>query len=290
MKQLFIAGTSDYAASGSALDVKDMTTLSEGAIAITSLADGSLIESSEAASDDFAVFLGAASGVVPRSIPEVNFKSLKCVLAEPKAAVAEVINITPTVSGVEDGDVYTVIFSKLGVAFNERSNWSIQFVAKETSTVADVVAGLKKDIENKGLPFSFSSNTSVLIATAIDGSTWAVSTADEFQGTAAVATKGSPAVGDKEYIKDLARQCAAGKGFNYLADDGIEIYPGFPETIGADSYYVLTLRWAVPRKSAKTRDEVVSQLLHIAIPASNTNLLQALMAILPVTASGSYSY
>ena len=64
----------------------------------------------------------------------------------------------------------------------------------------------------------------------------------------------------------MASRCAAGKGFNYTGEDGKEIYPGYPEVVSEDQYVLYTLRFAVPRASAKQRDEVVYQIVHIAVP------------------------
>ena len=75
---------------------------------------------------------------------------------------------------------------------------------------------------------------------------------------------------DVAYIKDLASQCAAGKGFDYVEGDGKEIYPGYPEALDGTTYNIYTLRFQVGRKSAKTRDEKVWQLVHIAVPTDAT--------------------
>ena len=82
-------------------------------------------------------------------------------------------------------------------------------------------------------------------------------------------THGKKAVCDKAYIQDLASRCAAGKGFNYAADDGKELYPDYPEVVADDQYVLYSLRFAVPRVASKQRDEVVYQLVHIAVPVGS---------------------
>ena len=69
---------------------------------------------------------------------------------------------------------------------------------------------------------------------------------------------------------DLASRCAAGKGFNYTAQDASEIYPGYPEEVEDTTYTMYTLRFAVPRVAAKQRDEVVYQIVHIVVPSAAT--------------------
>ena len=113
---------------------------------------------------------------------------------------------------------------------------------------------------------------------------------DELSGTTfSTNTAAEPTIGDKAYIQDLASQCAAGKGFTDTHNNGDGIYPGYPEavqdlipttTAGAAGYIVYTLRFKVGRDSAKTRDERVAQLVHIAVSAAATTLVASLDAIL----------
>lgn len=276
MKQLFIVTNATYA--NGASTGKDVHSLANGAILAVKLSDMSKL--TIAISEDFALYCGR-TGLVPRCIPEINYKTLKVVKSAynsgTMAGVNEVITITPTVSSIMDGDVYTIILSKLGVGFNERNNFTVEYVAKATDSVADVVAGLKKAVADKGLPFTAGSGTSAVVLTATDYQGWDIHTANDFQGTAVVTTAAEAPIQDTAWVADLARQCAAGKGFNYLSDEGKDIYPGFPENIPANATFTIyTLRFAVPRASAKTRDEVVSQLVHIAVPTTSTDLISSL--------------
>lgn len=92
-------------------------------------------------------------------------------------------------------------------------------------------------------------------------------------------------VGDANYIKNLCMQCAGDKGYFYTHSEARDFIPGYnvdinsiedltPNTSGSNGistsgYVIYTLRFQVGRNSAKTRDEKVWQLVHIAIPLDN---------------------
>ena len=103
------------------------------------------------------------------------------------------------------------------------------------------------------------------------GEGWTLKAADALYGTSITTTAATPAIGDKAYVEDLASRCAAGKGFTDVYADGDSIYPGYPEAVENTTYNIYTLRFAVGRDSAKTRDERVSQIVHIAVPVGATS-------------------
>ena len=80
----------------------------------------------------------------------------------------------------------------------------------------------------------------------------------------------------------MASRCAAGKGFNYTAEDAHELYPGYPETVADTTYILYTLRFKVGRSAAKQRDEQVYQIVHIAVPSEETTLIGKIDTILGV--------
>lgn len=129
----------------------------------------------------------------------------------------------------------------------------------------------------------------------IEGTTyqdWEVKGLDLLSNVTITQSAASKPIGDAEYIKDLAIQCAGDKGYFYTHAEGREYIPGFPESVesftlndsGASigdslgrkystaGYSVYTLRFQVGRNSAKTRDEKVWQLVHIAVPLSNSSV------------------
>lgn len=269
MKQLFISKKVAYATATA--KSTDITTVPEGTIAMFSLADGSLL--TKKPTSNFSIVVGKASGKTPYMFPEVDVKSLQVSKAEYQAGSKFTAKIT--VPTTEKGKIYTVIVVKKGTVFNERSNWSFTSMAKD-ATAANVAKDITSQINNnkEQLGVSASYTGGAITITALEeGKDFEVVGADELTGvTTTNVTYGKKAMLDKAYIQDLASRCAAGKGFNDTYQDGESIYPGYPETVDEDTYTLYTLRFAVPRVASKTRDEVVSQLVHIAVPTGAASI------------------
>ena len=271
MKQLLISQKKAYATS--TVKSTDLTTVPEGTVAMFDLATGALLTNAAKATGDFSIVVGRAAGKMPLMFPEVNLKTLEVTKATYAAATtftAKITVPTPTV-----GEHYTVIVTKKGTVFNERSNWSFTAMAKDT-TAANVAKQIAAQINaNKyqlGVKAEYTGGA--ITITAIEaGKDYEVLGADALFGVAPTeVTNGKKAVCDKAYIQDLASRCAAGKGFNYAADDGKDIYPGYPEVVDESQYVLYTLRFAVPRVAAKQRDEVVYQLVHLAVPVGSASI------------------
>lgn len=263
MKQLFICKKNDYATS--IAKSTDLTTVPEGTIALFSLSNGALLTA--APTSNFSIVVGRATGKMPLMFPEVDVKSLQVTKASYEAAKTFTAKIT--VPTPEKGLHYTVIIVKKGTVFNERSNWTFTTMAT-TTTAADVAKKIVNQINGNKYNFGVeASNTGGAITiTALEaGKDFEVLGADSLSGiTPTEVTHGKKAELDKADIQDLASRCAAGKGFTYTGEGGKEIYPGYPEVVSEDQYTLYTLRFAVPRASAKQRDEVVYQTVHIAVP------------------------
>lgn len=271
MKQLLISQKKAYATSTA--KSTDLTTVPEGTVAMFDLKTGNLLTKAAKATSDFSIVVGRAAGKMPLMFPEVNLKTLEVTKATYAAAAtftAKITVPTPTV-----GEHYTVIVTKKGTVFNERSNWSFTAMAKDT-TAANVAKQIAAQINaNKyqlGVKAEYTGGA--ITITAVEaGKDYEVIGADALLGVAPTeVTNGKKAVCDKAYIQDLASRCAAGKGFNYAADDGKDIYPGYPEVVDESQYVLYTLRFAVPRVAAKQRDEVVYQIVHLAVPVGSTSL------------------
>ena len=123
-----------------------------------------------------------------------------------------------------------------------------------------------------GLTAAVSAATVTVTATepAVD---YEITMADALSGTTVTyTTRGEIGIGDAEAIKKMANIAAADAGFEYTYMDDVHyLYPNYPlnpntgtNTTDA-SYTVYTLRFAVPR-DVKTRDELVHQIVQIAIP------------------------
>lgn len=266
MKQLILGKNKAYA---SAAKSTDLTSVAEGTIAMFKLSDGSLITGK--VDSDFSLVLGRKTNVTPFVIPEVNFKTLTVEKATNQPA--KTFTAKMTIANAVAGKNYTIIVVKKGVVRHERNTWTATCMANSTA-VTDVAADLVKQFnassETSGM--TASNNGGVITFTAsVAGIDFDIVGADELTGVKPTAvTNGIPGILDKAYVVDLASRCAAGKGFNYTAQDASEIYPGYPEAVEDTTYTMYTLRFAVPRVAAKQRDEVVYQIVHIVVPSAAT--------------------
>lgn len=172
---------------------------------------------------------------------------------------------------------HTVIFTKKGIQFNERSNWTASIhVFKDTETAEQVAAKIANYVNNNtatlGLTATVSTATVIVTATepAVD---YEITMADALSGTTVTyKTRGEIGIADVEAIKKMANMAAADAGFEYTYMDDVHyLYPNYPLNPNAGTnttdagYTVYTLRFAVPR-DVKTRDELVHQIVQIAIP------------------------
>lgn len=286
MKQLFICKKTAYATA--AAKATDLTTVPEGTVALFSLSDGALLTA--APTSNFSIVVGRATGKMPLMFPEVDVKSLQVTKASYEAGKTFTAKIT--VPTPEKGSHYTVVIVKKGTVFNERSNWTFTTMATST-TAADVAKQIVSQINgNKyNLGVEASNTGGAITITALEaGKDFEVLGADGLSGVAPTeVTHGKKAELDKADIQDLASRCAAGKGFNYTGEDGKEIYPGYPEVVSEDQYTLYTLRFAVPRASAKQRDEVVYQIVHLAVPVGATAIttLDTIFGLSAVAAAAS---
>lgn len=286
MKQLFICKKTAYATATA--KATDLTTVPEGTVALFSLSDGALLTA--APTSNFSIVVGRAKDKMPLMFPEVDVKSLQVTKASYEAAKTFTAKIT--VPTPEKGTHYTVVVVKKGTVFNERSNWTFTTMAT-SATAADVAKQIVSQINgNKyNLGVEASNTGGAITITALEaGKDFEVLGADGLSGvTPTEVTHGKKAELDKTDIQDLASRCAAGKGFNYTGEDGKEIYPGYPEVVSEDQYTLYTLRFAVPRASAKQRDEVVYQIVHLAVPVGATAIttLDTIFGLSAVAAAAS---
>ena len=266
MKQLILGKNKAYA---SAAKSTDLTSVAEGTIAMFKLSDGSLITSK--VDSDFSLVLGRKTNVTPFIIPEVNFKTLTVEKATNQPA--KTFTAKMTIANAVAGKNYTIIVVKKGVVRHERNTWTATCMAT-SNTVTDIASDLVKQFnassETSGMTAS-NSGGAITFTASVAGVDFDIVGADELTGVKPTAvTNGIPGILDKAYVVDLASRCAAGKGFNYTAQDASEIYPSYPEAVEDTTYTMYTLRFAVPRVAAKQRDEVVYQIVHIVVPSAAT--------------------
>lgn len=284
MKQLLIVNSSK-ALNATGATPYDLSGLEAGAITFFELGGSSAL--SAAPTKNFGIALGRPNGQRAFVIPEVDIETLTIVKALPKVGTAVKRKFTfPT---PVKGNEYTVMFIKKGVVFHERNTWHCSIVAGSTTAATEATA-LKKAIEDRlGEFFTVTVSTAdVTITGKTIGDQWEIKLVDSLSGVSFAGSTdfvdAMPAIGDKKYIENLASQCAAGKGFEHTAPEGREFIPGYPEAVedlvpnasgagGASTagYAVYTLRFKVGRDSSKTRDERVWQLVHIAVPVTNSS-------------------
>lgn len=172
---------------------------------------------------------------------------------------------------------HTVIFTKKGIQFNERSNRTASIhVFKDTETAEQVATKIANYINNNTVTLGLTADVSAAIVTvtatepAVD---YEITMADALSGTTVTyTTRGEIGIADAEAIKKMANMAAADAGFEYTYMDDVHyLYPNYPlnPNTGTNTtdagYTVYTLRFAVPR-DVKTRDELVHQIVQIAIP------------------------
>lgn len=191
---------------------------------------------------------------------------------------------------------HTVIFTKKGIQFNERSNWTASIhVFKDTETSEQVAAKIANYVNNNtatlGLtatvPTTTESTVSVKVTATKPAVDYEITMADALSGTTVTyITRGEIGIADAEAIKKMANMAAADAGFEYTYMDDVHyLYPNYPlnPNTGTNTtnagYTVYTLRFAIPR-DVKTRDELVHQIVQIAIPtgASQINTMDAILA------------
>lgn len=292
MKQLLIVN-SNKALNATNATPYDLSGLEKGAITFWELGSSSALSS--APTKNFGIALGRGNNSPAFVIPEVDISTLEITksLPTPGAAFSTTFTFPTPTAGKE----YGLTILKLGTVLNERNTFHVSIVAK-SSTAATEAAALRTAINNKSNELlevtASGSSTTITITGNKVGQGWKVILTDELasvsQSSTVTAVK---AIGDKEYVVDLASRCAAGKGFNYLGEDGKEIYPGYPEdvenlipnTSGQDGvstagYVVFNLHFATKRESGKQLNSPVWQYVHIAVPITNSSY-NTISGILP---------
>ena len=247
-----------------------------GAVGFYYLKDGKLTVSATGAEmkGEGAIVLGRTSAEGgPVILPFYNnhFSFVKSSYKAAKTFVAEFT--VPDVTVMED---HSVIFVKKGIQFNERANWTATVHAYKTSETVNMIAKKIADYVNNnpllGLT-AVADAAKVTVTATKPGVDYELVPADALFGMEITyTTRGEAALNDAEGIKKLADMAAADAGFEYTYRDSyMYLYPKYPLDPLAQpkktdyGFTVFTLRFAVPR-ATKTRDEVVHQIVQIAIP------------------------
>ena len=261
MNQLFIAGSVAYP-----LAAADYMALANGAIGIFDKV-GALVSTALSGKKDFVSIVLGRGTKQPLVINEVDLKTLSVVKGAYIAATT--FASTMTIPTPTAGKEYGIIVIKKGTVFNERNTWTFLELAKTGDTATTVAARIVKAIKaNSASSGVTASNVAgaITITAAEAGVDYTVVGAEELFGVAPTSvTQGIAAYGDAKYVQTLASKAAAGKGFNYTYPEGVDIYPGYPESVPAASYTIYTLRFATSSK-ARTIETPIPQIVQIAVP------------------------
>lgn len=310
MKQLLIVNSEKALNAGTSVTAYDFSGLDAGAISFfecgVDQAASTLLSAKP--TKNFGIALGRGANMPAFVIPEVDISTLEITQTLPYAGAtfAATFTMPTTVVGKE----YTVILVKKGTVTHERNIFTTSIVAK-TTTAATEATAFRKAINDKTsemFPFVASgSGASVVITCQVPGEDWEIKFADALSGTSTSAlTHGKKAIGDKEFILDLAQRCAADKGFVYLDGESRDIYSGYPEAVeggwtmntsgtGGSSttgYKIYNLHFATGRVAGKQVDERVWQYVHIAVPLTKANgstAAAALSSLDTILAAGTFA-
>lgn len=296
MKQLLIVNSAKALnakknADGANVTPLDLSNIAEGAIGFFELGGSTML--SAAPTKNFGIVLGRKNSVMPFVFSEVDITTLDITVTQPKAGTqfqAEVTIPTP-----EAGKNYGLTLVKKGTVVNERYKYSVtDFVPAGGSKTA---ADMAKSLGNQLQAYADTGQLDITVTVASAKITvksnnyedqFELKATDSLYGVTITTTNAEPNIGDTAYIKKLAKQCAAGKGFVYTSQSSKDIYPGYPEAveeiaqtdIATKGYVVFNLRFATKRESGKTGDEQVWQYVHIAVPKNNSSY-STIAAILP---------
>ena len=287
MKQLLIVNSAKALnakkdSAGAAVTPNDFSNLAEGAISLFELGGSAVL--SAAPTKNFGIALGRSGNVLPFVIPEIDINTLYITVTQPSAGQkfkAEITIPTPVA-----GHNYTLVLVKKGTSINERFKFTAtEFVpAGASMTAAAIATSLGNQFKNYASNGTLAINVTIASAKiTIESNNYTdqyeLVASDSLHGVTVTTTPSKPNIGDTNYIKTLAQQCVAGKGFNYRAEDTSEIYPGYPESvediaqadIATKGYVVFNLRFATKREAGKIMDEAVWQYVHIAVPKNNSS-------------------
>lgn len=296
MKQLLIVNSkkalnAKKSSTGAEVTPYDFSNLAEGAVSFFELGGSAVL--AKAATKNFGIALGRSGDVMPFIIPEIDINTLSITVTQPSAGQKFKAEIT--IPNPVAGNNYSLVLVKKGTVVNERFKFSAtEFVpAGASMTAAAMATSLGNQFKNYANNGTLDINVTVSSAKiTIESNNYTdqyeLVASDSLHGVDVTTTPSKPNIGDKNYIETLAQQCTAGKGFNYLARESRDIYPGYPEPveeiaqddIATKGYVVFNLRFATKREAGKTMDEAVWQYVHVAVPKDNTSY-STIVAILP---------
>ena len=258
MKQLLLLSTNVYP---SELNAYDATKIPVGQAAVVQ--DGKIVTALDSFKNgNFTILYRKSKDAQVKNF-DVDYNSLSIVKSLSQGPKAKKMTVTVPATVAKETYAFTIV--KKGKTFNERINYSYSEYAKADGNQADVAAALAKVVnantENTGIKATVS--TAVITLENVINEDFNV--VSELC-TVATTQEFAPAILDEVYVKDLAKRCIGGKGIQYLAEDGKELYPGYPEAVPNACYAMYTLRFANKRAASSQHSDNVYQLLHVVFP------------------------
>ena len=189
-------------------------------------------------------------------------------------------NASITIPAITELGEYTIIICKKGVQFNERNKWTSSYNVKSLNDTPDNVAaaiekGIKNFAHNLGISSSVSGAT-ISITGLNDAVDFEILGADNLFGLTITQTHATKGYADAAWISDLADKACADAGIEYTyRPEYIYLYKNYPlnplaqQNTTDPGYIVYTIRFAEPRRT-KTTDEVINQIVQIAMPKTAT--------------------
>lgn len=260
MKQLLLLSSDVYP---SGLNAYDATKIPVGQVAVVQ--DGKIVTALDSFKNgNFTILYRKSKDAQVKNF-DVDYNSLSIVKSVSQASKAKKMTVTVPATVAKETYDFTIV--KKGKTFNERINYSYSEYAKADGKQADVAAALAKVVnantENTGVKATVS--TAVITLENVVNEDFNV--VSELC-TVATTQEFAPAILDAAYVKDLAQRCIGGKGIQYLAEDGKELYPGYPEAVANGYYAMYTLRFANKRAASSQHSDNVYQLLHVVFPVT----------------------
>lgn len=178
---------------------------------------------------------------------------------------------------------YSIMLVKKGKPFNDRHKFTADIYVRDISTTPDEVASkLATAINNNTISNGVTATVEGAIITIIaneKGVDYNIVCCDELMSVSpTIVTSGIPAYGDAKYVSDLACKAASDAGFEYTFEEDIKLYPAYPldpleQTKAADTgFTIFTLNFFESRKVKAINDDVVKQIVQIALPTGSAQI------------------
>ena len=249
-----------------------LTTVTDGYVGAYELTDNPSIATT-ALSKDFAIFFADGTRGISLTVDKASLEVTKAAAADAIAAATYAASFT--VSAATAGKEYSLTFSKHGVPFNARNNWTVSYVAKASDTTTTIAAALARkitengsgDIDDNTLGLSATNSTNTVNIAGLSGThfDYTVSFNGALEGTSlTVTTHGTEGTLNAAHMRNLAIECAQNKGYNHTYEGSKKLNKRFDEEIASGTYTLYTLKFRNPRKDSVTVDEQVNQIIHIA--------------------------